>query len=70
MTESPGITGISGKNPLIGREKEWKALVKRCERAREGQGGLLLIEGEAGIGKSTLIAHLDLWARARGFSHG
>jgi two-component system, NtrC family, response regulator HydG len=54
-------------NSFVGRDKEWNALVERCERAREGLGGLLLVEGEAGIGKSALMNRLTEWAKAHGF---
>ena len=44
-----------GLTPFIGREDELGLLMSRWERAREGDGQLVLIIGEAGIGKSRLI---------------
>jgi class 3 adenylate cyclase len=41
--------------PLIGREEEIAMLNRRWERARQGEGQLVLIVGEPGIGKSRLI---------------
>ena len=41
--------------PLIGREEEIDLLMRRWERARQGDGQLLLIVGEPGLGKSRLI---------------
>jgi class 3 adenylate cyclase/predicted ATPase len=41
--------------PLVGREEEIAMLLRRWERARQGDGQLLLIVGEAGLGKSRLI---------------
>jgi class 3 adenylate cyclase len=41
--------------PLIGREEEIAVLMRRWERAREGDGQLVLIVGEPGLGKSRLI---------------
>jgi class 3 adenylate cyclase len=41
--------------PLIGREDEMTTLVRRWERARQGDGQLVLIVGEPGLGKSRLI---------------
>jgi predicted ATPase/class 3 adenylate cyclase len=41
--------------PLIGREEEIAVLNRRWERARQGDGQLLLIVGEPGVGKSRLI---------------
>jgi class 3 adenylate cyclase/predicted ATPase len=41
--------------PLIGREEEIAMLNRRWERARHGDGQLVLIVGEPGVGKSRLI---------------
>ena len=41
--------------PLIGREEEIAVLMRRWERARNGDGQLVLIVGEPGLGKSRLI---------------
>jgi class 3 adenylate cyclase len=41
--------------PLVGREEEIAMLMRRWERARQGDGQLVLIVGEPGIGKSRLI---------------
>jgi class 3 adenylate cyclase/predicted ATPase len=44
--------------PLIGREHELALLLDRWERAREGDGQVVLLSGEAGIGKSRLVRAL------------
>jgi class 3 adenylate cyclase/predicted ATPase len=44
----------TGLTPLVGREDEVRLLVKRWEKAKEGQGQVVLLRGEAGIGKSRL----------------
>ncbi len=41
--------------PLVGREEELELLSRRWERARAGEGQLVLVIGEPGIGKSRLI---------------
>jgi class 3 adenylate cyclase len=41
--------------PLVGREEEIATLMRRWERARQGEGQLVLIVGEPGIGKTRLI---------------
>ena len=41
--------------PLIGREEEIDLLMRRWKRARNGDGQLVLIVGEPGLGKSRLI---------------
>src|SRR5688500_9596849 len=50
--------------PLIGRERERTELARTLARAQEGHGGLLLLAGEAGVGKTRLaeetLAHAGL----------
>jgi class 3 adenylate cyclase/predicted ATPase len=46
--------------PLVGREEEMAILMRRWERARRGNGQLVLIIGEPGLGKSRLIEELHL----------
>jgi class 3 adenylate cyclase len=48
-----------GLSPLIGRDEEIDLLLRRWTRAKAGDGQLVLISGEAGIGKSRLAAALS-----------
>jgi len=48
-------SGQRSLTPLVGRVEEIAMLMRRWERARQGEGQLLLIVGEPGIGKSRLI---------------
>jgi len=48
----------SGLTALVGREEETELLLRRWSRARSGEGQVVLISGEAGIGKSRLTAAL------------
>ena len=41
--------------PLVGRDEEMTMLLRRWERARQGDGQLVMIVGEPGLGKSRLI---------------
>ena len=41
--------------PLVGRDEEVGMLMRRWERARQGDGQLVMIVGEPGLGKSRLI---------------
>lgn len=43
---------------LIGRRQELRLLLDRWEQAKEGEGQLILLAGEAGIGKSRLVRAL------------
>jgi predicted ATPase/class 3 adenylate cyclase len=45
----------AGLTPLIGREHECGILTERWERARSGEGQVVLLGGEPGIGKSRLV---------------
>jgi class 3 adenylate cyclase/predicted ATPase len=48
----------SGVTELVGREEELELLLRRWSRAKAGEGQVVLISGEAGIGKSRLTAAL------------
>ena len=48
----------SGLTDLVGREEELELLLRRWSRAKPGQGQVVLLSGEAGIGKSRLTAAL------------
>ena len=47
---------VRGLTPFVGREEELRLLLNRWERTREGEGQAVLVIGEAGIGKSRLVA--------------
>src|SRR4029453_9127541 len=51
---------------IVGRDRERQLLSSRLEELWGGRSGLVLIEGEPGIGKSRLLAELLQQARARG----
>jgi len=46
---------VRGMTPFIDREEELRLLINRWQRAREGEGQVVTIVGEAGIGKSRLM---------------
>jgi predicted ATPase len=47
-----------GLTALVGREEELELLLRRWARAKTGEGQVVLLSGEAGIGKSRLSAAL------------
>ena len=63
-------------SPLVGREKEFQILQNAIEAARSGQGGMVGVIGEAGLGKSRLMAELhhcavDIqWLEGKTLSYG
>jgi serine/threonine protein kinase len=72
--ESGGLT------PLVGREEELRRLLGYWAQARQGEGAFVLVQGEAGIGKSRLLQevreriplegcsrlHVQCWAQFSG----
>jgi class 3 adenylate cyclase len=48
----------SGLTDLVGREEECELLLQRWSRAKTGEGQVVLLSGEPGIGKSRLTAAL------------
>ena len=48
----------TGLNVLVGRNEEFELLLRCWQRAKSGEGQVVLLSGEAGIGKSRLAAAL------------
>ncbi len=75
--------GLSGMEaPLIGREYEIQHLINRHQKLYEPQGGIVVVAGDAGLGKSRLILDFrklvdketpedkkPLWLFGRGLSY-
>ncbi|HUZ84265.1 MAG TPA: AAA family ATPase, partial [Gaiellales bacterium] len=51
---------------LVGREREQEILRAQLDRMLAGQGGTVLVGGEADIGKTTLVEDLDIQAEEAG----
>ncbi len=49
------VVGATGLTPLTGRDHEINLLKDRWEQAQEGMGQVVLLIGEAGLGKSRLV---------------
>jgi predicted ATPase len=52
------VVARKGLTPLVGREHEFGLLRERWERVRDGEGQVVLLSGEPGIGKSRLVEAL------------
>jgi DNA-binding CsgD family transcriptional regulator/tetratricopeptide (TPR) repeat protein len=61
--ESPPILSSAGR--LLGREREREALDRLLDGVRGGRGGVLVVHGEPGVGKTALLDYAV--AAARGF---
>ncbi len=53
---------------MYGRDTERRAVGEVLRRARRGAGGVVLVEGEQGIGKSRLLGESVSEAAGQGFS--
>src|ERR1700682_6172530 len=49
---------LGGETPLVGREEEIELLIRLWQRAKSGEGQVVLLSGEPGIGKSRITAAL------------
>jgi predicted ATPase/class 3 adenylate cyclase len=58
--------GPAAETPLIGRDAEMEVLMEAVASARRGQGRVIDLVGEPGIGKSRLLA--EVRSRAEGFA--
>jgi predicted ATPase/class 3 adenylate cyclase len=74
------IRGIDGlQSTLVGRDAELAQLETAVQKLRDGQGMVVSVVGDAGLGKSRLVAELEstcvrgevdmLWARGRALSY-
>jgi len=55
-------------SPLVGRDTELSQLKELIDRAISGQGGVVLIPGPLGVGKTRLVEEAATFARLRGAS--
>lgn len=59
---------VTLENSLMrGREAEWDLVIKLLDSTRRGKSGVLLLDGEPGIGKSLLLDAANDAANAHGF---
>jgi len=65
---APAATPVStsSRTPLVGRDAERSRLDQMLEAARQGRGGLVLLGGEPGVGKTRLASEILEDGRARG----
>jgi len=76
ITRGLATQGIS--SPLVGRSAEFAAIKASVNRLLDGQGGILSVIGEAGLGKSRLMTEIRhhfegkhlLWLEGRTLSYG
>ena len=64
---APAVPG-STSYPLVGRDEEWRILLRAWRDAERGSARLVVLRGEAGIGKTRLAEELIEWCRAKNVS--
>jgi adenylate cyclase len=63
------LTRSASPGPLVGRDREVAAIARVLDRVgREGRGAIVVVEGDAGMGKSRLLASVEDVARDAGFA--
>ncbi|MDQ6883899.1 MAG: AAA family ATPase [Candidatus Dormibacteraeota bacterium] len=63
------VRGLEGRRaPMIGRDAEVKSLLAAVARLRTGEGQVVLIIGEAGLGKSRLLTEVQRQVETTGES--
>jgi class 3 adenylate cyclase len=58
------LKGAAPQAPLIGREGEMARLLERWAEVKSGVGQVVVVTGEAGLGKSRLIQEIHGWLSA------
>ncbi len=58
--------GASTLTPLVGRDEELDLLLRRGSQAKDGEGQVVLLSGEPGIGKSRILTSLRQRLEAQG----
>ncbi len=66
VVQARGIEGLT--SPLIGRDSEMRILRGAVSELRQGRGQIVSVMGDAGLGKSRLVAELRQWLIADGVS--
>src|SRR5262245_50356022 len=62
-----GFLGALPASPLVGRTQELSEILATLHAVTHGQGRLLILVGEPGVGKTRLAQEIVLLARAGGF---
>ena len=69
LGETAGVSRFEARragalSPLVGRQEEIELLLRRWEQAKRGEGRVVLLSGEPGIGKSRIAESLLAGSRA------
>src|SRR6202050_569560 len=74
MVSTPHVSGAGGStvsaSPIRGRDEQLHMITGFLERVQGGVGGVAIIEGAAGLGKTRLLTAARAAARAASFRTG
>ncbi len=65
---APSLRELTSTTALVGREAEWAELQAAWRSALDGRPRLILLQGEAGIGKTRLAEEMLEWALRQGIA--
>lgn len=65
-TTTPALPSVL---PLIGRQREWTQLQTAWRRAASGHAHMIVLQGEAGVGKTRLAEELIVWVNRQGIAN-
>ncbi|MCW2941994.1 MAG: ATPase-like protein [Actinomycetia bacterium] len=68
MSHPGAILGHVPHDVLVGRVEELNTLTAALDRAAAGSAGVVLVGGDAGVGKTRLVRELETTAARRGFT--
>ncbi len=60
------VKALQGVHLLVGRQLEWRQMMNIWQHVYKGSAGMVILSGEAGIGKTRLAEEMMLWANQQG----
>ena len=68
LSPTPVSTSRGARAPLIGRAQEWAHLQTAWQRSQRGHPHVVVLSGEAGIGKTRLAEEMEAWVSRQGIA--
>ncbi len=67
-TTPTGPLTLRGTTPLLGRKAEWQQVQEAWRKAASGHPRIVILTGEAGIGKTRLAEEMEAWVSRQGMT--
>jgi DNA-binding SARP family transcriptional activator len=68
MTPTGSLTSRGTEAPLVGRKEEWQQLQAAWRKVTGGHPHMVILSGEAGIGKTRLAEEMKAWVDRQGMT--